>query len=198
MLTFDEATHTYRWNGQRVPSVTSLLRPIHDWSKVPPEILRAAQARGTYVHRMTELYDLGELDEERNAQVAGGLYVGYLRAWKAFLTDFSPTWGEIEKMDYSRLGYAGTWDRWGQLNGRYTGRWLVDIKTGAEASRAWGVQMAAYRQIRMEADPSSATDGRATVQLASDGTYEFVPWTDPDDWACFRGLLDVYKWSAKE
>ena len=31
-LTFDEATHTYRFNGNVVPGVTSILSPLTDFS----------------------------------------------------------------------------------------------------------------------------------------------------------------------
>ena len=50
MLTFDAEKHEYRWNGQLVPGVTSILEPLTDFSFVPPDVLRAAQDFGTAVH----------------------------------------------------------------------------------------------------------------------------------------------------
>lgn len=195
MLTFNAERHEYRWNGAVVPGVTSLLKPIHDFSGVPADVLRNAQERGTYVHRMTELYDLGQLDEAANAEVADGLYARYLIGWKKFLGDHEPNWSEIEEMGYSKLyGYCGTWDRAGRLGKRRAGRWLIDIKTSIEPADAWGVQVAAYRQLRMEKDPQSALDRRGTVQLNADGTYELIEWTKPDEWDCFHALLTLHRW----
>lgn len=198
MLTFDDPTHTYRYNGVVVPGVTSLLRPIHDFSKIPPDILADAQHRGTYCHKMTELYDLGNLDEQANAQVEQGRYIGYLRAWKEFLEDYRPDWWEIEHMDYSRrYNYCGTWDRRGTLNGKRRGRFLIDIKTANDPHDPWGVQTAAYRQIAAEQEISAATDNRATVQLHADGNYKFLEWTDPTDWDCFHALIVMHNWKEK-
>ena len=45
-LTFDEAAHEYRLDGRRLPSVTQLLAPLVDYSKVPRETLERAQALG--------------------------------------------------------------------------------------------------------------------------------------------------------
>ncbi len=197
MLTFDDASHTYRWNGRTVPGVTSLLQPIHDFSKVPADVLRMAQERGTYVHRMTELFDLGELDEDANASVADGLYARYLVGWKRFLVDYAPNWAEIEEKGYSKLfGFAGTWDRAGRFERRDPGRWLVDIKTSLDPADAWGVQVAAYRQLRMERDASTATDRRGTVQLNADGSYSLIEWTGSTDWDCFHALLTLHNWRA--
>jgi hypothetical protein len=197
VLTFDDVKHQYRWDGVVVPGVTGLLQTIHSFAGVPGHILEPAQERGTYVHAMTEMFDLGELDEEANALVAGGLYVGYLKAWKAFCVEYEPNWTEIEQMGYSRLGYAGTWDRVGTLARKWPGNWLVDIKTSAQHHRAWGVQTAAYRQIRAERDMRAALDNRATVQLRADGTFNFIAWTDPHDLPCFQALLTIHNWSKK-
>ena len=35
------------------------------------------------------------------------------------------------------------------------------------------------------------------LQVAADGTYEFIEWTQPDDMACFLALLTLYQWKAR-
>lgn len=198
MLTFNAERHEYRWKGAIVPGVTSLLAPIHDFSKVPRQVLEAAQARGQYVHAMTELFDLGVLDEDANACVNEGAYVGYLAAWKAFLAEYEPNWLEIEQQGFCEaLGYAGTWDRFGTFARKRPGRWLIDVKTSGDPYDAWGVQTAAYRRIRAESDPMASLDNRGTVQLHADGTFDLREWTGPDDWACFNALLTVHNWRSR-
>ena len=61
VLTFDEASHTYRIDGQVVPGVTSVLKPLTDYSMVPPADLQAAADFGKAVHRACELDDLMDL-----------------------------------------------------------------------------------------------------------------------------------------
>lgn len=198
MLTFDADRHLYFWNGEVVPGVTRILAPIHDFSKVPQDVLAAAQHRGTYVHRMTELFDLGTLDADALANVEGGRWMGYLRAWRSFVEDHEPNWTEIEQPGYSRLhGYAGTWDRRGVLAAKRPGNWLIDIKTADEQAYAHGVQTAAYRQICTETDASAALDRRASIHLHADGSYDFHEWTQPDDIGCFFALLTLYQWKAR-
>ncbi|CAB4158428.1 hypothetical protein UFOVP703_10 [uncultured Caudovirales phage] len=199
MLTFDGPTHTYRWHGQLVPGVTTILHPLEDWSKVPKDVMRQAQERGTFVHSLTELYDLGQLDVDAVLFDAAYLaYRGYLRAWQSFTSDYDPVWSEIEQMGYSqRFGFAGTWDRAGELLRKAPGRWHVDIKTSEQSYASWGVQTAAYRQIRSESAPTAALDRRATVQLHADGRYTFLPWDEADDWPCFQALLTVHNWSSR-
>lgn len=197
-LTFDPVEHAYTWEGKRVPSVTQLLDCLHSFAGVPVDVLEAAQHRGSYVHAMCELYDGGELDEEANARVSDGAFVGYLEAWKRFLHDYEPNWSGIERRGYSRLyGFAGTMDRDGVLARVRPGAHVIDIKTAEQSHRVWGLQTAAYRQILMELDPSHAFDQRATVQLAKDGNYRFTPWTDPADWPTFQALITLDNWSRQ-
>lgn len=199
MLTFDAPTHTYRWNGEKVSGVTSHLQTLHSFAGVPLQVLEDAQRRGTYVHRMTELWDLGQLDEEANAQVQQGRFVGYLRAWKDFVADHEPNWTDIEEMGFSATHlYAGMWDRAGRLNRRRPGNWTLDVKTSKQPHWVWGLQLAAYRQIRAEREPMAALDRRASVQLHADGSYDFIEWTDPTDWPVFHALLTLNRRAQRE
>ncbi|HEY1129169.1 MAG TPA: hypothetical protein VGF12_07180 [Roseateles sp.] len=195
-LTFDEPSHTYRVDGRVVPSVTQLLDKLHDFAGVPEEVLEAAKQRGTYVHRMCEMFDKDELD----IPLVPVHYRGYLSAWEAFSVEYGPQWQGIEFQDFSRLfGYAGTMDRCGTLPLKYppTTRWVVDIKTSADAHPVWGMQTAAYRQIKAEADASYALARRATVQLRADGRFKFLPWDEPTDWPAFQSLITLSNWSNK-
>ena len=50
MLTFDEATHTYRWDGVVVHFVTQVIAPVVDYSAVPREVLAKKAEFGKAVH----------------------------------------------------------------------------------------------------------------------------------------------------
>ncbi len=180
MLTFDDATHTYFWNGKQVPGVTSVLSPLSNFKGVPKHILEAAGERGTAVHLCCEYDDKGILDE---ASIDPAI-AGYVQAWRKFRSEMQPEWTHIEHQCYHEaLRYAGTLDRAGLIRGQ---RYVLDIKTSAAASRLWGVQIAAYANaIKM---PDAL---RASVQLRPDGTYRFIEWADRSDWSVFVSLLTI-------
>jgi hypothetical protein len=188
MLTFVDETHTYRWNGEVKPSVTAILSRLHDFGMVPADVLAAACERGTAVHQICEYHDLGDLDPGSVAPA----YAGYLRAWVNFTKDHRAKWSGIEVQGYSeRFGFAGTMDRCGTVMGT---DYIVDIKTSAQPHRVWGMQTAAYRQIRASQDPKWLLARRATVQLRADGSYKFLPWDSPSDWPAFMALITLSNW----
>lgn len=193
-LTFHEPTHAYYWLGKRVPNVTGILELASKYGYVRADLLEIAQDRGTYVHKMCELDDKGDLhpDEEQ------GPYAGYLKAWRSFLFDYGADWEAVEERGYSRMyGFAGTLDRRGLLKRRYgTRRWVLDIKTSLRMDRAWGLQTAAYRQICAETVAGWATADRGTVQLREDGRYLFKPWQGPLDLPAFLALKTLTDWNA--
>jgi hypothetical protein len=193
-LTFDEGPHEYHWSGARVPSVTQLLDPMAGWGMVDPEILAHAQARGTAVHRLCHYFDEDDLDPR-----SVGSYGGYLAAWVNWRKDYQPDFVAIERPSYSQVyRFAGTPDREAVLHHRvYNGKWIVDIKTGGQPHRIWGMQTAAYRHLVSLRDTSWLFARRATVQLFDEGEYKFLPWDDPDDWPAFQALLFLTNWSKK-
>ena len=144
-LTFDEATHTYRIHGKVVPGVTTILKPLTDFSFVKPEALEAASLFGTAVHKACELDDLDFLDEE----ALDPALAPYLQAWRKFSTDYRAAWTAIEERVYSPThDYAGTLDRFGKvvLPGTFTPKdAVVDIKSGVALYPAVGPQLAAYK-----------------------------------------------------
>ena len=194
MLTFDEATHTYRHAGVVVPSVTQVLGVLYNLAGIPPEVLIAAQERGTAVHTATQYYDEGELDEEQFHRDMPEL-VGYLEGWKKFLRDCQPLWREIEKPLFNHtMQYAGTPDRWGDFThaGQRIKMAQVDIKTSEVVHPLWGVQTAAYNHA---ANRPHAR--RFTLQLRKDGTYRIREWIDHEDFSVFVACLTARRWKER-
>ncbi len=188
-LLFNEATHTYTENGVVVPSVTQILAPLNDLSFIKPEVLEYKRALGTAVHKATELYDMGELDEESVATVVRP----YLDAWIRLRAELPfEILGMEERVFHPSHRYAGTYDRLVMLDGK---RCVWDLKTGAMYP-SYGPQTAAYKNA-VEKQHGIRIEGRYTVELRDDGTYRLHEMTDPDDWPVFLGCLALHRFKNK-
>lgn len=186
MLTFDETTHTYRLDGRKIPSVTTIIKAaglIDDiWFN------EAATWRGSVVHKCCELDCKGKLDESTVDPGAAGYLEGW-RKWKRE-TGFRPV--VVEQMDYhSDLFYAGTPDRVGFVcQGEPC---VVDIKTGP-AQKWHAIQLAAYRMFLGQAGNSYRRFG---ISVHVNGTYtqtEYTVQALPVDWAAFLSCQNIFNW----
>lgn len=190
-LAFDEATHTYRHDGQVIPGVTGILAPLTDLSAVPADILAAASAFGTAVHLATELLDQGRLDM---SSVDAAL-LPYLDAWRQFCSDHGAEWTHIEaRLYHPALRYAGTVDRMGVVDGVPS---IVDIKTSGVIYPSTGPQTAAYQRAAADGEQKFTARQRLSVQLKADGTYAVKKHTDPADFSVFASLLTLRNWCKR-
>ena len=192
-IEFDEANHLYFVDGKPMPSVSSILSPLVDFSRVPPETLEYARQRGTAVHKATELHDLGTLDEESVDEAVRP----YLEAWKRFRkeTGFVPRLIE-SRVHHADYGYCGTIDRQGYMT-KLAGspEAVIDIKTPVQLGPVVGIQLAAYQEaLRSE---GIQADLRFAVQLRSDGQYRLTAYTDKADFSVFVALLTIKNWREK-
>jgi len=185
VLTFDEATHTYRWSGNVVPSVTQILDGLTVF-RCSPEVLAAAGERGTDVHRACELDALRVLDE---MTVTDEVWP-YLEAFRKFVSEMKPQFDGCETLLYHpTLRYAGTRDL--RLHfGRHKEWWTVDIKTAASESPTWALQTSGYAL----ADPEGNQSRRAALMLGKDGRYKWREYKDLNDQRVFASLVTVYHW----
>lgn len=188
-LLFDPIEHAYSVAGKRVPSVTQILSPLVDYSMVPRDVLERAQKLGTAVHRMTELYDLDDLDMDCLADEL----VPYLTAWIKFRAESGFVPETIEKrLHHPALRYAGTSDRTGLIRGR---RAVIDIKKMLSLPPVVGVQLAAYAELHQK--HGTPIEDRYGLGLRADGTYRLVSFTDKGDWPVFLSLLTLRNWKEK-
>ena len=189
LLEFESLSHTYAWDGVRVPSVTTVIRPLEAYSRMSEEMLRPYAERGTAVHTLTEVWDTtGEQPEDMDPSLAG-----YLKAWIDFRTDheFQPIAIE-QRLYHGGRGFAGTIDRVGRVRGRIS---VVDIKTSAKLGPAIGVQLAGYKELwNWNERRDEHAYGRYAVQLMADGTYRLMEYDCPLDVAVFWGCLDIHNW----
>src|SRR3982751_6404807 len=127
MLTFEDSTHTYRWHGQRIPSVTQALYTLFDFSAVPPDVLERKRKIGVAVHKAIHEEMLGRLD----LASIDAASLPYFDAWRRFRDEcnFDPVLIEY-RVTSAELGeqfrYAGTLDEWGMLQSYHA---LIDWKT---------------------------------------------------------------------
>ena len=135
MLTYDEQGRTF-WNGVRVPrttEITSLLAP-REW-KADEYYLR----KGTFIHRIVEWEETGELDES----TVDPALTGYLLAYRNFKksTFWNPNNTETPFL-HQKYRYSGRADQTGvfAVSPR---RWVIDIKSG-QPHEADALQAPAY------------------------------------------------------
>jgi len=111
MLTFEAATHTYRWHGRIVKSVTQILKAVYPgvYANIPAAILERKSKLGIATHRAIELCLLNLLDEASlHPEV-----VPYFESWRAWFVCARHQFdGQIwaEHQFYSPIGYPGTID----------------------------------------------------------------------------------------
>lgn len=186
-LTFDADTHTYRVRGAVVPGVTTILRPLIDFSHIDPDVLAAKADLGTRVHEACHFFDEDDLDEETiEADVEP-----YLAAWKRFKAETGAVVLASEQQVYEPiLGFAGTLDNVMLIDGV---KWLIDKKTPIVLPASTGPQTAAYH--RALGDPS--VTHRGAVRLRPDGTYRLDHLTGADDFATFMACLQVHRFKER-
>lgn len=189
MLAFDPVAHVYTLGGERLPSVTQMLAPLVDYSKVPAATLERARQLGQAVHRMTELYDLDDLDTDNLSDEL----LPYLTAWMKFRaeTGFVPETIEC-RLHHPTLHYAGTSDRTGIIRGR---RAVLDIKKMLTLGPVIGVQLAAYKELHIK--DGMQIEDRYGLGLRADGTYRLAPFNDKGDWPVFLSLLTLRNFKDK-
>lgn len=195
-LTFDAVSHVYRYDGMRVPSVTTCLKFIDGLENVPPDRLAVAGMRGTLVHQSTEQYDLDRPIKAQKDPQAWAELEPYVNAYIQFRSDYRDELEleSVEERVYHPLyQYAGTADRVVKLTSG--DRAVIDIKTSAKLSPCYGPQLAAYQEaLNVHRTARERVQRRYTLQLKRDGTYALKEYWEHGDFAIFRACLDVYRW----
>jgi hypothetical protein len=112
-LRFDAGPHEYWIGGRRIESVTQILQR-ENFIKESEHIDAYYLDKGTAIHKMTELDDLGLLDES-SLHVPGALdLTGYLESWRKYKQQYGATYTreEVEVRGYDPIYmYATTIDR---------------------------------------------------------------------------------------
>lgn len=192
-ITFDEASHTYTVDGQRVPSVTQIIQPLFDFDQVPPDVLARKQVLGQLVHDACELVVYDDLDE---ASLDPAL-AGYVEAFRLFLSETGFQVEDTESVVVSsRYGFVvpGRLD----LVGKFSGwRWILDIKTATAVNIAAAkLQTAAYAAAYREQNPDARVHKRGALQLLPTGRYKLHKFDSDLDLAAFLALHQLNTWRS--
>jgi hypothetical protein len=200
MLTFEEESHTYQWNGMGVPNVTRILDPLVDYTHIPRDRLDIARQEGNAIHKMIELDCRDELDVDALPAWMRQRY----EAWRRFLRDtqFKVIMSE-HRVYNTTYRYAGTFDLFGEFP-KFPA--FIDIKRSFFAGPVIGLQTAAYLACDhfegapecFRPDPSRMSKVRRfALQVNDDSYYRLEPFEDRNDFNVFLAALTLYRWRAK-
>jgi len=189
MIRFDEEKHQYWDGGQLIPSVTQILKPVSpNFGFVVPEKLEQARLLGSAVDSAITLHEQKVLDESSLVPVVRE----YLNAWIEFKTLSGWITSAVQERVYHRaVGYAGTLDIRGMLNGRPA---VIDVKRTFVMPASVGPQTAAY------AKALGSDHDRFALHLKprnSKSLWVLERLDDPTDWVVFMSCLTVYRFREK-
>lgn len=190
-ITLNE-NHVYRVKGTITPGVSEVLEAegVTDFSFIPGTDRQGYLDRGRRVHLATEYYDDKTLDMD---SIDPGDR-GYIDAYDLFCrrNKWEPELTE-EKVAHEALGYCGTLDRIGVLNGDVA---LLDIKSGGHYPSArlqlWAYALAAVDCGLIETLPEK----QVVVQLMQDATYRLHYHGDRKDRLAWMNIIGAYNWKA--
>lgn len=187
-LTFEEAGHVYRVDGQAWPSVTQILDPLNELDGIPRAVLEAARVFGGHVHVGCHLLNQDALDW-------GALdpaLLPYVTGWQNFLNESGAiVLASEERVLHRTLRYAGTLDVRALWKERMC---FIDIKSGA-VPRTVGLQCAGYAQAwcHMHDDARPARHRRYCVQLTGKSLgYKVHALNDTNDFTFFNSALNIH------
>lgn len=194
---FDEATHTYTLDGVELPSVTHIIRylAVDKANNADPNMALIARERGSAVHEATVMYDYsGEIPDDFPAE-----YAPYLEAYVQFVRDYAPNWILTEyRMANEMLGFAGTLDRFGVIDGYFC---ILDIKTSYKVDMpSLSAQLTAYRSLLYKEYSPAKWDAILEkglnlygLQLMRNGKYRLYKCDESVGDILFQSCLKVYR-----
>lgn len=187
-LKFYDEGHIYEYRGERIPSVSEILRFMSRevYGDIDKYVLDNAAQRGTAVHSATEA-----LDRYGTVECSEDIY-GYIQAYARFLNEHTVEWKYIEApIAHRRMKYAGTIDRAGMVDGCFA---IVDLKTNAAIKKPLvKAQLNGYRKLLTER--RERIENLYCLQLLPDGRYRLYPTAidDTEFMACYKMHVAMQK-----
>lgn len=172
----------------KLPSVTKILSPWQDFSKVPPEVLANAADRGVRVHQACSTLIQGLWFSEPPEDI-----YGYVESFANWVDTADPICvaAEVELVDIS-LGFCGHPDLICLIGPDVI---VIDLKTPASPAASWRLQLAAYHHLANI--NGYAVNRTATLRLSKDGKpakFDEFTATTNTDFAVFLNCLSAYRY----
>ena len=189
-LTFFDEKHVYEINGQKIPSVSEIMRfaSREVYSGIDQWRLDNAADRGTRVHDATLA-----IDENGGADVDADIAL-YAEAYVGFLKKFHPRYiaSELALAD-TQAWFAGRLDRCAIVNQK---RAIIDIKTSSRIeTRLVQAQLTAYAWL-WERNRTEKLDELYVLHLIGDGQFRFRRIERDDDY--WKALLILQRKFTKK
>ena len=177
-----------------LPTVTEVINPWVDWSKIPPAMLQAAADRGTAIHDVCLNFHakglpyLGAIQDDAK---------GYIKSFDRW---FDKIVGEVllveERLFDDANGYCGQIDLLVQT--KQGEIWLVDLKSPVILSKSWKVQIAAYGRLcdLWSVKNNVNIDRCGSLRLRKDGGIPAMDWYEGSalqDFNIFLSALNCFR-----
>lgn len=144
--------------------ISDILKPFTKFDKIDPIVLANAADRGSRVHEYCNAYAnnifLADIDEDCQ---------GYVNSFIEWYDDNVVKLLYSEQRLYDDIDmFTGKFDMIVRLKSNDDQITLLDIKTPLMVSRAWGMQLSAYKYL-VENQMKISVDNRIIIQLPKDG-----------------------------
>lgn len=189
-IEFIEEGHRYLMDGAEVPSVTTIISPLRPTSGADPETLEWKRQVGKAVHKAIELYEANDLDPSSLADVIAPYFEGWIRfkresGFRALLTE--------QVVGSRKYRFAGTLDVLGTRAEGPSPDELIDCKAVWSMGDETAVQTAGYALALLESH-GIRVKKRGGLQLLSDGSFRYFPYSEANDERVFLACLSVNSW----
>ena len=193
-LTFEEESHTYRLDGEIIPSVSQIIDAAGYWGEKKGSFAPGAAEKGRRIHQAIELLNLKQLDWK---QIEGTGYEPYLRGYEMWRTDWRP---EIREIECRLVGechgvvYAGTVDLIADVRGALQ---ILDVKTGRQYPKPYRAQLGGY-MIAYQQERERKVDGLAGLHVNDKGRYQLKRYKPNEAEASFEYACGIWKMMQEE
>lgn len=184
---YNEDTHQYFLNGVELPTVTKIISPLSDFSKVNPSLLERAGNYGKSIHTMIDLWFKGILDENKLDPLLKNSLEQFKKWWGNYFLREGKKILQVETPVYhKKLKYAGMPDI--VFNDE-----IMDVKT-RPAKKTDILQLVGYAGLVYPNLIGVRFHGikLSILYLPLKGDYEYTLLADNQAWNMFRYLLDDY------
>ncbi len=179
---YNEESRLHTLDGVSIPSVSQIIAPLSDFSKIPPNVLENKRRLGVEFHRIVEIeinegFYFGEIDPLLKLPVDA-----FRLWWSAYWMDFKNPQTE-KPLFCKRLNYCGKPDL-------VSKDYIVDWKLSKYNAITAPLQLEAYDQML----PKTKGVKRELIAVCFDldGGVKMHNARGPRAWGVFRKMLDRY------